>query len=330
MARIYFDKDADLSILKGKVIAVVGYGNQGMAQAKAMRGMALNVIVGNIKDESWDRAVKDEFKVYLIRDAIRRAEVVLLLVPDEVAPNVYYNEIEPFIKKGAVLCFASGYNITYHFIKPRGDLDVVMVAPRMIGSGIEELVGKGMGYPTLVGIAQDYSGSAMDSALAIAKGIGSFLPGGFAIESSFEEETIVDLFSEHSWAGALLFILKESYDALVEAGVSPEVALLELYASGELIECAKAIYKHGLFRQLRLHSRTSQYGQLTWGPRYVGEEFKRLLRQAIKEIKDGGFATEWTLEMKAGMPKFKKLLELTGRFEVSKAEERLYRMLGRR
>jgi len=329
MAKIYFDRDADLSILKGKVLAVIGYGNQGRAQAKAMRGMGLKVIVGNIKDESWFRAKKDGFKVYEIRDAVKRADCVLLLVPDEVAPEVYYEEVEPFLKDGALLDFASGYNLTYHFIEPRADLDVVMVAPRMIGAGIEELVGKGVGYPSLIGVAQDRSGSALKYALAIAKGIGSLLPGGFAVESSFEEETLVDLFSEHGWAGALLFILKESYDLLVEAGVSPEVAILELYASGELIEVAKAICRKGLFRQLKLHSRTSQYGQLTWGPKY-GEAVRPILREALKGIKDGSFATEWALELKAGLPKFKRLLELTEGFEISKSEDSLYRTMGRR
>ena len=332
-AKFFYDKDADISLLKDKVISVIGYGNQGRAQALVMRELFnLNVIVGNIRDESWRRAEKDGFKVYEIREAAERSDVILLLVPDEVAPQVYESSIQPAVKnkEHLVLDFASGYNITYGFIRPEPNMDVVLTAPRMIGWGIiHRVLEEKRGYPTLVGVAQDISGRAFDYALAIAKSAGALLPGGFAIESSFEEETITDLFSEHTWVGAILFMFRASYEALVEAGIQPEVALIELYASGELIEIARAITEIGLFEQLKLHSRTSQYGQLTRGPLYAGDEVKEMFRQVIKSLKDGSFAREWALEQKAGMPVFYRLWREVREHPLYKEERKLYKKLGR-
>jgi ketol-acid reductoisomerase len=332
LAKIYHDKDADISLLKDKTIAIIGYGNQGRAQALSLRDLnKLKVIIGNIKDESWKQAKKDGFKVYPIPEAAQKADVLFLLVPDEVAPEVY-KEIEPVIKEKEhiVLDFASGYNITYGFIKAYTNTDLVLVAPRMIGAGIIDLTRQNMGYPVLVGMAQDASGKAKQYALAIAKGIGSLLPGGLAIKSSFEEETLVDLLSEHGFAGALIAGIEAQYEALMEYGVSSEVAILELYASGELTEIAKVITEMGLFEQLKVHSRTSQYGQLTWGPRYVTKETKKLLREAAEEILDGRFAREWRSEQEMGMPVYNRLWKRLHEKPLVKAEDKLYKALKRR
>lgn len=330
MARIFMDKDTSLDILKDKTIGVIGYGNQGRSQALNLRDNGLNVIVGNIKDSAWDLAVSDGFTVKSISQTAEESEIILLLIPDEVAPRVMENDILPHLSNGKVLDFASGYNITYGFISLPKDVDVVLVAPRMIGKGVRDLFLQSKGFPVLVGVEQDASGKAWDYALAISKGIGTFLPGGCAVESSFYEETLVDLFSEHSWAGAMLYLLQACYEVLVEEGVSPEVAILELYASGELGEIGHAISQFGLWNQLSLHSHTSQYGHMTWGKRYITEDMKKLMKSAIEEIKDGRFAREWGLEQLLGLPSFNRLWKIALSHPICKEENKLYNILGRR
>lgn len=330
MAKIFLDKDASLDILKDKVIGVIGYGNQGRAQALNLRDSGLNVVVGNIEDYARDIAVSDGFVVKDIDEASKEADIIMILIPDEVAPEVFERDILPYLSKGKVIDFASGYNITYSFIKPPLDTDVIMVAPRMIGKSVRDLFTQNRGYPVLIGVEQDASGKAWDYALALSKGIGAFLPGGCGVESSFYEETLVDLFSEHSWAGAMLYLLQACYEVLIEEGVSPEVAILELYASGELGEIGHAIAQLGLWEQLKLHSRTSQYGHMTWGKRYITEETKKLMKEAIEEIKDGRFAREWGLEQVMGLPSFNMLWKLRLTHPICKEEDKLYKILGKR
>jgi len=329
--KLFFD--GDLSLIKDKIVSIIGYGNQGRAQAYALRSNGINVIIGNIKDESWNRAIKDGYKVYSIEEASSKADIILLLIPDEVAPKVFYEKIEPKIKEKdhIVLDFASGYNITYGFIKPLPNSDVIMVAPRMIGEGMLNLFKEGKGYPVLLGVEKDFSGKAWDYALAIAKGIGAFLPGGVGVKSSFEEETLLDLFSEHIMAPMTLFGIKAAYEILTkEYGASPEATLLELYASGEWIEIYKVIYEMGLFEQLVVHSRTSQYGQLTRGQKIITEEIKNTMRKAIQKILDGSFAKEWFLEQESNYPIFNRLWKNIKECDLAKEEDKLYRVLGRR
>ncbi len=329
--RIFFD--GDTSLIKDKIVSIIGYGNQGRAQAYALRSNGINVIIGNIKDENYSRAIKDGYKVYSIEEASNKADIILLLIPDEVAPKVFYEKIEPKIKekKHVILDFASGYNITYGFIKPLPNSDIIMVAPRMIGEGILNLLKEGKGYPVLLGVAQDISGKAWDYTLAIAKGIGAFLPGGIGIKSSFEEETLLDLFTEHVIAPMILFSIKVAYEILTkEYGASPEATLLELYASGEWIEVHKVIYKMGLFEQLVVHSRTSQYGQLSRGQKIISEEIKNMMRKAIQEILDGSFAKEWTIEQQLNYPIFNRLWINIRESDLVKEENKLYRILKRK
>ncbi|HYL57541.1 MAG TPA: NAD(P)-binding domain-containing protein, partial [Candidatus Acidoferrales bacterium] len=197
MAKFFAASDAEPSVLSGKTIAIVGYGNQGRAQAINLRRAGHRVIVGNQEDDSWRQARADGFEPLAVDAAATRADVVLLLLPDEIAPEIYRKTIEPHLKSGKTLVFASGYNITYKFIVPPRQVDVILVAPRMIGQGVLELPARGEGFPVLVGVKQDASGRALATTLAIAHGIGAFMPHGAVVESSFEEETMVDLFSEH-------------------------------------------------------------------------------------------------------------------------------------
>ncbi|RLG01779.1 MAG: ketol-acid reductoisomerase [Thaumarchaeota archaeon] len=325
--------DADITILKDKVVSIIGYGNQGRAQGCILRENGIDVIVGNIKDEYWDQAVKDGFKVYEIDEAIRRSQVALLLVPDEVAPDVYYKKIEPEIKKKEhfVLDFASGYNIMYGFIKPQPNTDVILVAPRMIGRGILNLHKQKRGYPVLLGVAQDSSGKAWDYAKAIAKGIGAIgLPGGIAIRSSFEEETLLDLLTEHSWSPLLIAAMQAYFDVVTEEyGVSPEAAILELYASGELAETAKAMAEIGLFEQMKFHSRTSQYGQFTRAREFYSK-VKEIVREQAAQIWSGEFAREWSLDQAFGRVVLQRLWKIVTSSKLAKAEDQLFRQLGRR
>jgi ketol-acid reductoisomerase len=330
MAKFFAATDADPSVLSDKTIAVIGYGNQGRAQAINLRRTGHRVIVGNQEDDSWRQAREDGFEPLAMDAAAARADIVLLLLPDEIAPDVYRRMIEPHLGRGKTLDFASGYNITYKFIVPPREVDVILVAPRMIGQGVLDLPASGKGFPVLTGVKQDASGHALATTLAIAHGIGAFLPQGAVVESSFEEETMVDLFSEHTWAGAMLFLLESAFKLLVEVGVSPEVALIELYASGELGEIGRAMASMGMWNQLKLHSHTSQFGQLTHGAQFIGADAEALMRKAIAEIRDGTFAKRWAAEQAAGSPMFQRLLGEALESPVARAEVELYAKLGRR
>ena len=330
MAKFFAATDEDPAVLSDKTIAVIGYGNQGRAQAINLRRAGHRVIVGNQEDDSWRQAREDGFEPLAMDSAAARADIVLLLLPDEIAPDVYRRMIEPHLGRGKTLDFASGYNITYKFIVPPPEVDVILVAPRMIGQGVLDLPASGKGFPVLTGVKQDASGRALATTLAIAHGIGAFMPQGAVVESSFEEETMVDLFSEHTWAGAMLFLLESAFKLLVEAGVSPEVALIEMYASGELGEIGRAMATLGVWKQLKLHSHTSQFGQLTHGAQFIGDDAEALMRKAIAEIRDGTFARRWAAEQAAGSPMFQRLLGEALESPVARAEVELYAKLGRR
>lgn len=324
--------DGDLDLLRKKRIAVIGYGNQGRAQAMILRENGLDVIVGNIRDEYWERAVNDGFHVYDIRDAVELADMALLLIPDEFAPKVYREEMEPEImkKEHFILDFASGYNVAYGLIYPPPNTDVIMVAPRMFAWGMLDLHRRGMGYPVLLGVAQDVSGKAWECAKALAKGIGAIgLPGGVAVKSSFEEETLLDLLSEHVHMPLLMAAIMASFEiATKEYGISPEAAILELYASGELAETAKAMAEDGIIEQLKYHSRTSQYGQLTRIQRYFNI-VKDIVKKEIEEIWSGHFAREFSQERDSGSIILRRLLRIYKDSDLVRAEKRLYEALRR-
>ncbi|ARM75577.1 NAD(P)-dependent oxidoreductase [Acidianus manzaensis] len=323
--------EGDLSILKNKDIAVIGYGNQGSAQATIMKDNGLNVIVGNIRDEYAKKAEKDGFKVYDIPEAFERADLVLMLIPDEVAPEVY-KSVESIVnkKEGLILDFASGYNVAFGFISPPKTSDVIMVAPRMIGEGELLLHKQGKGYPVFLGVKNDYSGKAWEYAKALAVGIGAIgKPGGIAVKSSFEEEALLDLLSEHTWAPILVASIKAYFDIVTEKyGASPEAAILELYASGELAEIARAMADVGIFKQMKFHSTTSQYGQFSRAEKYY-DILRRITEDEAEKIWNGEFAKEWSLEQIAGKPVLNRLWNIYTESKLSKSEESLYKILGR-
>lgn len=325
MVNVYYDKDADLSFLKDETVAVVGYGNQGRAQALNMRDSGLNVVVGSIKDASWDRAVGDGFNVYPISEAAELGTIILLLIPDEVQPMVYERDVKDHLKPGKALVFAHGYNIHYGFITPPENIDLLLLAPRMIGTYVRELFLKGSGAPAFIFVNQDASGRGKGRVLALAKAIGATRVG--AMEISFAEETELDHFTEHFIAPVIMRCLQLSFEVLVEEGYTPEAIVLEQYASGELSEVFKEMAVMGLFKQMALHSTTSQYGTLIYGDRVMPDEVRKLIKQIVKEIKTGVFAREWMLEQKMGYPVFKKLKEMALKHPINDVERRLRDMI---
>lgn len=326
MARVFYDQDIDLQPLDDQVVAVIGYGNQGRSQALNMRDSGLQVIVGNPPGAYSERAAEDGMTVYGIEEAARRADLLLLLIPDEVQPQVYARKIAPQLKEGAGLVFSHGFNIYYEVIQPPESVDVMLVAPRMIGIGVRTRYQSGEGFPTLVAVAQDATGTAWPRALAVAKAIGGARIGAW--ETSFEEETVIDLFGEQVGGGSMLASTINSFETLVEAGYNPEVVLLELYASGEMIEVMRSIVEHGLLESLRLHSPTSQYGQLSRARHLVPEAAKDSLREVLNEIQDGSFAREWAAEREANYARMEELRAHFMEHPMFEVETRLHDALG--
>lgn len=320
MAKIYYDNDADLSYLDGKVITFVGYGNQGRAQAMNLRDSGIkNIIIGNIEDEYKKRAMSDGFETCDIETACKRGDIIFILIPDEVAPDVYRRDIQPSLKAGDVLNFASGYNITYKFIEPPEDVDVIMVAPRMIGEGVRELYKEG--FPTFVAVEQNASGKAKEIALALAKAIGSTKKG--AIETTFNDETYLDLIAEQATWPLILSVLTEVYKYEIEMGHPEEAVLMELYISKEPAVMLEKMADIGMFKQLPLHSHTSQYGQLTRFESVDKDFIRDFIKKQYANIKSGRFAREWRTEQECGLPVFKKALSEAFNSDISLGEEKL-------
>lgn len=336
--KFYYDKDADFSTIDGKTVAIIGYGNQGRSQALNIRdtNCGAKVVIGNIKDESWERAQKDGFEVYTISEACKRADIILLLIPDEAMHKVYEEEIEQHLRKEKVLCFASGYSITFHLIEPLKDVDVILVAPRMGGKEVRELYVSGKGFPSFLAVKQDASGKAKKIALAIAKAIGSTKGNSVLIEVTFEQETLSDLLSEQALCPLIMAAWIAKYEVDVENGVPPEAALLELHLSGEWAEDFKRMAEMGIIKQLPLHSKTSQYGQLTRLNRMLTnkeepnyKQIKAFVEKQAEKIKNGEFAREWSLEQGTGYITLKKLYERYKNSPMIKKEQETLRRLRR-
>ncbi len=325
MAKLYYDPDGDLELLEGQVVSVLGYGNQGRAQAHNLRDSGVQVVVGNRRDASFEQAVAEGFATFDISEAVGQASVHLLLVPDEIMPRLFDDEVRGHLKPGQMIVVASGYNITYGFLKYPPVVDVVMIAPRMIGTGVRRGFVEGTGFPSLLAVQQDSTGQAQARMLALSKAIGTLRHG--SVESTCDEETLCDLFAEHF---GYVYALRRAYELLVAAGASPEAAMLEFWASGEELELARVHVSHGLFHQLRLHSQTSQYGQeVTSRLSPEAEEAERArLRRIIRNIQDGTFAKDWALEKQAGFPTWHRVNQANMAHPMICEEERLLRALG--
>jgi len=303
--KVYYDKDADLSLIKGKKVTIVGYGSQGHAHAQNLKDSGCKVTVGLRKGgASWKKAEGAGLKVEEIAKAVKGADVVMILLPDENIPQVYNEEVAPNLKKGAALAFAHGFNVHYNQVVPRDDVDVIMVAPKGPGHLVRRTFTEGGGVPALIAVQQNASGQAKETALAYAKGIGGTRAG--VIETTFLEETETDLFGEQVvLCGGLTALLKAGFETLVEAGYQPEMAYFECVHELKLI--IDLIYENGVAGMRYSISDTAEYGDLTRGPRIITEETKQEMKKILKEIQSGEFAREWILENQANRPVFNAL-----------------------
>ncbi len=321
---VYKEADGDLAVLQGKTISMVGYGNQGRSQALNMRDAGLHVIVGNRNDAYRARAGKDGFETLPIPDAVRRADVVFLLVPDEVMKAVFEQDVRPNIKERAAIVFASGYNVAFGLIDPPASVDVLLIAPRMIGVGVRECFLNKKGFFSFIHVDADRSGNAKNVLLAIAKGIGTLAKG--AIDVTFKQEAVLDLFNEQAFGPAFGRVLLSAISTLVDAGYPPEAVLVEMYMSGEMSYTYQKMGDVGLVKQTNFHSQTSQYGAMSRGIKFLSMPVKDKMKEILGHIEDGGFAREW--EQPISRLKFKLIKFFAMRQKINKLEQDVKRRLG--
>lgn len=325
MVKMYYDNDADLLLLQGKKIAVMGYGSQGHAQAQNLKDSGLDVVVGlRPGSKNWKQAEADGLKVTTVAEAAKEADVIQILLPDEVQALVYKNEILPSLEEGNALVFSHGFNIHFGQITPPANVDVFMVAPKSPGHLVRRMFAQGAGVPGLLAVQQDYSGKAKELGLAYAKGIGCTRAG--VIETTFKEETETDLFGEQAvLCGGATALVKAGFETLVEAGYQPEIAYFECLHELKLI--VDLLYEGGLSWMRYSVSDTAQYGDLTRGPRVVDELTKQEMRQILWEIQSGAFAKEWILENQANRPQFNALNRMENEHLIEKVGAELRKMM---
>ncbi|MDR0588229.1 MAG: ketol-acid reductoisomerase [Burkholderiales bacterium] len=298
--KVYYDKDADLSLIKGKKVAIIGYGSQGHAHAQNLNESGVDVTVGAREGgASWSKAKNAGLKVANIAAATQAADLVMLLMPDESIAEVYYREIEPNLKKGAALAFAHGFNIHYGQISPRDDIDVVMIAPKAPGHTVRSTYAAGGGVPMLIAVYQDKTKKAHDLALSYAAAIGGTRAG--VIETTFKEETETDLFGEQAvLCGGVVELIKNGFETLTEAGYAPEMAYFECLHELKLI--VDLIYEGGIGNMNYSVSNNAEYGEYVSGPRVVNAESKKAMGAVLRDIQTGEYAKRFILEYKAGAP----------------------------
>ncbi|MFX1377536.1 MAG: ketol-acid reductoisomerase [Promethearchaeota archaeon] len=323
MVEIFHELDGDLSILNDKTIAIIGYGNQGRAQALNLRDSGLNIIVGNIEDQYRDIALKDDFSVFTIKEATRKSDIIFLLLPDEIMNDIFENYIKPNLKPKSSIVFASGYNIGFKLLKPPDNIDVMLIAPRMIGVGVRENFLKKTGFFSFIAIDQDASGQAKQILLALAKAIGTLKKG--AIMLTFKQEAELDLFNEQAFGPAFGRVLLTSIYTLIDAGYPPEAVLIEMYLSNEMSYTYKKMAEVGLVKQVDFHSQTSQYGAMSRGIRFRKLPLKDKMETILKEIQNGEFTREW--EKKITKLKFKMIKFLATRQKINKLEKKVRKNL---
>lgn len=328
MAKIYYDDSCDLGILKGKTIAVIGYGSQGHAQAQNMKDSGLSVIIGlKVGSKSIPQAKEDGFEVYTVSEAAEKADIIQILAPDTIQQELYENHIKKHLKPGKALVFSHGFNIHYDLIQPSKDIDVYMVAPKGPGHLVRRVFQEGGGVPCLIAIHQDATGSAHKRALAHAAGVGGGRAG--ILETTFREETETDLFGEQAvLCGGLSNLIMAGFEVLTEAGYDPEIAYFECLHEVKLI--TDLIYEGGLERMRFSISDTAEYGDYVSGPRVIDASVKARMKEILNDIqKDKGavFAKKWIAETKAGYPEFKKLREKNANHPIEAVGKKLRSMM---
>jgi ketol-acid reductoisomerase len=323
--KVYYDKDADLSLIKGKNVTIIGYGSQGHAHAQNLNDSGVKVTVGLRKGgASWSKVEKAGLKVAEVADAVKSADVVMILLPDEQIAEVYKKDVEPNIKQGASLAFAHGFNVHYGQVVPRADLDVWMVAPKAPGHTVRSTYTQGGGVPHLVAVHADKSGKARDLALSYAVANGGGKAG--IIETNFREETETDLFGEQAvLCGGTVELIKAGYETLVEAGYAPEMAYFECLHELKLI--VDLIYEGGIANMNYSISNNAEYGEYVTGPRVVTDETKKVMKQVLKDIQTGEYAKSFILENRAGAPTLQSRRRLTSEHSIEQVGEKLRAMM---
>ena len=322
---IYYDKDADLSLIQSKKVAIIGYGSQGHAHANNLRDSGVNVVVG-LRDHSAskEKAISAGLNIASIEEAVNQADLVMVLAPDESQADLYSQSILPNIKKDAVLAFAHGFNIHFGQIKPRKDLDVVMIAPKGPGHLVRSTYTEGGGVPSLIAVHNDVSGNAKDIALSYAVANGGGKAG--IIETSFKEETETDLFGEQSvLCGGVTALIQAGFETLTEAGYAPEMAYFECLHEVKLI--VDLIYEGGISDMRYSISNTAEYGDFTRGPRVVDERTKQTMKKILSEIQTGEFAREWIGENKTGTAVLQANRRIAEQHPIEKVGKRLRNMM---
>jgi ketol-acid reductoisomerase len=323
--KVYYDKDADLSLVKGKKVTVLGYGSQGHAHALNLHDSGVKVTVGLRKSgASWDKAKKAGLAVAEIADAVKGADVVMMLMPDEHIAAVYQGEVEPNIRKGAALAFAHGFNVHYGQVQPRSDLDVWMVAPKAPGHTVRSTYAAGGGVPMLIAVHRDESRKARDMALSYAAAIGGGKAG--VIETTFKEETETDLFGEQTvLCGGCVELVKAGFETLVEAGYAPEMAYFECLHELKLI--VDLMYEGGIGTMNYSISNNAEYGEYVTGPKIINEDTKKAMREALLRIQSGEYAKDFVLENKAGAPTLLSRRRITAEHPIETVGGRLREMM---
>jgi ketol-acid reductoisomerase len=325
MMKVYYDKDADLSLIKGKKVAIVGYGSQGHAHAQNLNDSGIRVTVGLRKGgASWDKVKKAGLKVASVADAVKGADFVIMLMPDEHIAAVYRDEVEPNIKKGGTLAFAHGFNIHYGQVQPRADLDVVMIAPKAPGHTVRSTYVQGGGTPMLIAVHRDVSRKARDLALSYAAAIGGARAG--VIETSFKEETETDLFGEQAvLCGGCVELVKAGFETLVDAGYAPEMAYFECLHELKLI--VDLMYEGGISTMNYSISNNAEYGEYVTGPKIITAETRQAMRDALARIQSGEYAKDFILESRAGAPTLLSRRRMTSEHAIEQVGGKLREMM---
>jgi len=326
MAKIYYEKDVKKSFLENKTVAVIGYGSQGRGQSLNLKDSGVDVIIGLRENGlSWEKAKKEGFKVETIKKAVQQADVIQILIPDEVQPQVFYsNKIMDNLKEGNVLMFSHGFNIHFKQIVPPKNIDVIMVAPKGPGAIVRKMYAQGKGVPNLIAIYQDYTGNARDIALAYSQAIGGTRAG--VIETTFQEETETDLFGEQAvLCGGTVALIQAAFDTLVEAGYQPEIAYFECLNELKLI--VDLIYAGGITHMRDNISNTAEYGDLRSGKRVITEETRKEMKKMLTEIQNGTFAKDWLLENQVGRPFFNAMRDKESNLLIEKVGKEIRSMI---
>jgi ketol-acid reductoisomerase len=323
--KVFYDKDCDLKLIKGKKVAIIGYGSQGHAHALNLNDSGIKVTVGVRKGgPSWDKVKKAKLVAAEVKEAVKGADFVMMLMPDEHIAAVYNEDVAPNMKKGATLAFAHGFNVHYGQVVPRSDIDVVMIAPKAPGHTVRGTYAQGGGVPCLVAVHQDVSGKARDMALSYACAIGGGRAG--IIETNFREETETDLFGEQAvLCGGAVELIKAGYETLTEAGYAPEMAYFECLHELKLI--VDLIYEGGIANMNYSISNNAEFGEYVTGPRIVTAETKRVMKEVLKDIQTGEYAKAFILENKAGAPTLTSRRRITAEHEIEVVGEKLRAMM---